>query len=141
METKDSLSSCSDSREKEIQQMQKKAQILKESSINSLKSNVREVREDFKEYTRMEAQSFRDLIQNLDFIEKCITERQLYDHKTKMKLYEKKLQMQECKDTLVQAFDANLVVKQSNDTESAKQPNELTNSLIYKENSGTTSGT
>ncbi|GKF50738.1 hypothetical protein Tco_0147205, partial [Tanacetum coccineum] len=36
METKDTLSSCSDSEEQEIQQLQKQAKILKENSLNKL---------------------------------------------------------------------------------------------------------
>nr|GEU77484.1 retrovirus-related Pol polyprotein from transposon TNT 1-94 [Tanacetum cinerariifolium] len=38
METKDTLSSCSDSKEKEIQQLQNHAKILKENSLNKLNS-------------------------------------------------------------------------------------------------------
>ncbi|GJZ88815.1 hypothetical protein Tco_0660597 [Tanacetum coccineum] len=70
----------------------------------------------------MEAQSFRDLIiQNPDSIKKCIVERKLHDQKTMMTLNERKLQMQECKVTVVQPFDANLVVTQSSWTASGTQ--------------------
>ncbi|GJV97318.1 hypothetical protein Tco_1548895 [Tanacetum coccineum] len=51
METKDTLSSCSDSDEQEIQQLQKQAKNLKEISINklnALKTN----------YQRLERQTF-----------------------------------------------------------------------------------
>ncbi|GJX28729.1 hypothetical protein Tco_0236808 [Tanacetum coccineum] len=67
----------------------------------------------------MEAQSFRDLIiQNMDSIKKCIAERKLHDQKTMMRLNERKLQMQECKVTIVQAFNDTLVVTKSSGTES-----------------------
>ncbi|GJZ21280.1 uncharacterized mitochondrial protein-like protein [Tanacetum coccineum] len=53
METKDTFS-CSDSEEKEIQQMRKQAQILKESSMNNFKAQEitiqRLTRKDFLEY-------------------------------------------------------------------------------------------
>nr|GEV87408.1 hypothetical protein [Tanacetum cinerariifolium] len=43
---------------------------------NRWKKDAREVREGFKQYTHMEAQSFKDLIrQHMDFIEQCIIER------------------------------------------------------------------
>ncbi|GJY49070.1 hypothetical protein Tco_0439026 [Tanacetum coccineum] len=90
----------------------------------------------------MEAQSFRDLIiQNMDSIEQCIPARTLHDRKTTIRLNERKLQLQDCKVTVVQAFDANLVVTESSGTESAKQPKELVNSSVYKESSRTVSGT
>ncbi|GJX34967.1 hypothetical protein Tco_0246524 [Tanacetum coccineum] len=70
----------------------------------------------------MKAQSFRDLIiLNIDSIKKCIAERKLHDQKTIMRLNERKLQMQECKVTMVQAFDATLVVTKSSGTESEKE--------------------
>ncbi|GJS62941.1 hypothetical protein Tco_0677505 [Tanacetum coccineum] len=162
METKDTLSSCSDLNEQEIQQLQKQEKILKENSLNKFNalktttqhlerqtftnsplfqhvfshlfhtdirtfkyelsqnmnnlekqlnneiphekdsksalslikvqfdkfihlemlkssnydSNAREARQDFKDYTPMEAQSFNDLIiQHMESIEKCIIER------------------------------------------------------------------
>ncbi|GJY89208.1 hypothetical protein Tco_0503836 [Tanacetum coccineum] len=110
--------------------------------VNSYNSDAREAREDFKQYTEMEAQSFRDLIiQNIDSIEKCFAERKLHDQKTMMRLNERKLQMQECKVTVVQAFDANLVVMENSGTESAKQPKEFVDNSVYKESSGTGSGT
>ncbi|GJX16185.1 hypothetical protein Tco_0217017 [Tanacetum coccineum] len=120
METKDSSSSCSDSGEKEIQQLQKQAQILKEDSINSFKA-------------------LKTTIQYS--IEKCIAERKLHDQKTIIRLNERKLQMQECKLTVVQAFDANLVATKSSGRESTKQPKEFVDSSVYKESSGTGSGT
>ncbi|GKA30454.1 hypothetical protein Tco_0716759 [Tanacetum coccineum] len=53
--------------------------------VNSYNSeyDASEAREDFKQYTQMEAQTFGDLIiQNMDSIEKCISERILHDLKT-----------------------------------------------------------
>ncbi|GJT46930.1 hypothetical protein Tco_0955645 [Tanacetum coccineum] len=49
------------------------SEILKSSNYDS---NAREARQDFKDYTQMEAQSFKDLIiHNMESIEQCIIER------------------------------------------------------------------
>nr|GEW49312.1 hypothetical protein [Tanacetum cinerariifolium] len=110
--------------------------------VNPHNSDVREAREDFKEYTGMEAQSFRDLIiQNLDSIDKCIAERKLHDQKTMMRLNERKLQMQECNIIVVQTCDANIVVTESSRRESTIRPKEFVDSSVYKDSSGTRSGT
>ncbi|GJZ15710.1 putative reverse transcriptase domain-containing protein [Tanacetum coccineum] len=64
----------------------------------------------FKDYTQMEAQSFRDLIiQHMDSIEQCIIERALHEqkiHKRLTRVNERKLQIQECKVQEVKAVDA-----------------------------------
>ncbi|GJT68451.1 hypothetical protein Tco_1019931 [Tanacetum coccineum] len=186
METKDTLSSCSDSEEQEIQQLQKHAKILKENSLNKLNalqttiqhlsssnysmyyefrdafhrlfkadertfksvlsrnmqhlerklnketlhekdsnSDLRvikvqfdqlihskvlessnynsydlETRRDFKHYTQMEPQTFKEaIIQNIDSIEQCIVERARHEqeiHNRLKRLNERKLQIQEC---------------------------------------------
>ncbi|GKA25357.1 hypothetical protein Tco_0711466 [Tanacetum coccineum] len=57
----------------------------------------------------------------MDSIKKCIAERSC------------RCKMQECKVTVVQAFDANLVVMERSGTESAKQLQEFVDSLVYKE--------
>ncbi|GJU67158.1 hypothetical protein Tco_1253417 [Tanacetum coccineum] len=196
METKDTLSSCSDSEEQEIQQLQKQAKILKENSLNKLNalqtttqhlsssnnlmyytfrdafhrlfeadertfrsvlsrnihnlerqlnketlhekdsnSDLRvikvqsdkfihskvlkpsnynsydlETRRDFKEYTHMEAQTFKEtIIQTMNSIEQYIVERARHEqelHNGLKRLNEKKLQIQECKVQKVKASDA-----------------------------------
>ncbi|GJX74567.1 hypothetical protein Tco_0313162 [Tanacetum coccineum] len=196
METKDTLSSCSDSEEQEIQQLQKQAKILKENSLNKLNalqtttqhlsssnnlmyytfrdafqrlfeadertfryvlsrniqnlerqlnketlhekdsnSDLRvikvqfdkfihskvlepsnynsydlETRRDFKEYTHMEAQTFKEtIIQNINSIEQCIVERANHEQELQnglKRLNERKLQIQECKVQEVKASDA-----------------------------------
>ncbi|GJS93894.1 hypothetical protein Tco_0800862 [Tanacetum coccineum] len=110
METKDILSSCLESKEQEIQRMQKQAKILKKSSMNKFNAlktttqrlerqtftnsllfqrvlktsnyeyEAREARENFKDDTQIEAQTFKEiLIQNMNSIEKCIVERALHE--------------------------------------------------------------
>ncbi|GKE27009.1 hypothetical protein Tco_1442393 [Tanacetum coccineum] len=68
------------------------------------------VRENFKQYTRMEFQSFKDLIiQHMDSIDKCIVERAHHDQEIQNRLKRlngKKLQIQECKVQEVKALDA-----------------------------------
>ncbi|GJZ69283.1 hypothetical protein Tco_0632833 [Tanacetum coccineum] len=196
METKDTLSSCSDLDEQEIQQLQKQAKILKENSMNKLNalktttqhlsssnssmyyefreafhrlfnadvgtfkdvlsrnmqnlekqlnketlhekdsnyglsmikvqfdnfihsrvlelsnSNLHalEITQDFKAYTNMEAQTFKEtMIQNIDSIEQCIVERACHEqelHNRLKRLNERKLQIQECMVQKVKASDA-----------------------------------
>ncbi|GJZ92522.1 hypothetical protein Tco_0664587 [Tanacetum coccineum] len=196
METKDTLSSCSDLDEQEIQQLKKQAKILKENSLNKLNalhtttqhlsssnnlmyytfrdafhrlfeadkrtfrsvlsrniqnlesqlnketlhekdsnSDLRvikvqfdkfihskvlepsnynsydlETRRDFKEYTHMEAQTFKEtIIQNMNSIEQCIVERANHEQELQnglKRLNERKLQIQECKVQEVKASDA-----------------------------------
>ncbi|GKD82673.1 hypothetical protein Tco_1349512 [Tanacetum coccineum] len=141
METKDTLSSCLDLDEQEIQQLQKQAKILKENSLNKLNalkttiqhlsssnssmqinketlhekdstsglrmikvqfdnfihsrvlvlsnSNLHalEITQDFKAYTNMEAQTFKEtIIQNMDFIEQCIVERARHEQELQKRL-------------------------------------------------------
>ncbi|GJR88896.1 hypothetical protein Tco_0212907 [Tanacetum coccineum] len=198
METKDTLSSCSDLDEQEIQQLQKQAKILKENSLNKFNalktttqclerqtftncllfqcifshlfhtdvrtlkyelsqnmnnsekqlnneilhekdfksaltvmkvqfdkfihlemlkssnydSNAQEARQDFKDYTQMEAQSFKDLIiQHMESFEQCIVERARHEQEIQNKLKslnKRKLQIQECMVQKVKATDARL---------------------------------
>ncbi|GJQ90542.1 hypothetical protein Tco_0001681 [Tanacetum coccineum] len=112
METTDTLSSCLDLDEQEIQQLQKQAKILKENSLNKLnalqtttqhlsssnnlmyytfryafhrlfEADERTFRRDFQEYTHMEAQTFKEtIIQNINSIEQCIVERE--NHKQEL---------------------------------------------------------
>ncbi|GJQ88866.1 hypothetical protein Tco_0000005 [Tanacetum coccineum] len=107
METKDTISSCSESEEQQMQQMQKQAKkVLKTSNYYQ---DAREAREDFKQYTHMETQSFKDLIiQNMESIEKCIVEKELHEQEIQKRLNDRKLQIQECKVQQVKAADATL---------------------------------
>ncbi|GJS71463.1 hypothetical protein Tco_0704304 [Tanacetum coccineum] len=148
---KDTLSSCSDLDEQEIQQLHKQAKILKKNSLNTsnaLKTTTQrlerqtftycslfqqafarlfhidsalsvikvlfdkfihsevlepsnynsydlETRRDFKEYTHMEAQTFKEtIIQNMNSIEQCIVERARHEqeiHNRLKRLNERKL--------------------------------------------------
>nr|GEV29790.1 hypothetical protein [Tanacetum cinerariifolium] len=61
-------------------------------------SNALEARKDFKDYTQMEAQSFKDLIiQHMESIEQCIVERSRHEHELQNRLSERKLKILECK--------------------------------------------
>ncbi|GJX84677.1 hypothetical protein Tco_0335451 [Tanacetum coccineum] len=141
METKDTLSLCLDLDEQEIQQLQKQANILKENSLNKLnalkttiqhlsssnslmyytfkdafhrlfEADKRTFRRDFKEYTHMEAQTFKEtIIQNINSIEQCIIERAKHEQELQnglKRLNERKLQIQECKVQKVKASNASL---------------------------------
>ncbi|GKA22895.1 hypothetical protein Tco_0708857 [Tanacetum coccineum] len=58
--------------------------MLKSSNYDS---NAREARQDFKDYTPMEAQSFNDLIiQHMESIEKCIIERARHEQELQNRL-------------------------------------------------------
>ncbi|GJQ92876.1 hypothetical protein Tco_0004015 [Tanacetum coccineum] len=70
-------------------------------------SSDREVRENFRDYTKMTAQTFKEtIIQNMNFIEQCIIERASHEQELKMtlkKLSERQLQIQQCKVQEVQS--------------------------------------
>ncbi|GKB84063.1 hypothetical protein Tco_0956335 [Tanacetum coccineum] len=166
---KDTLSSCSDLDEQEIQQLQLQAMNLKEISMNkfiALKTTTQrlkrktftnfplfqrafsylfhtddsksdpsvikvqfhkfihskvlepsnynsydlETRQDFKDYTNMEAQTFKEtIIQNIDSIEQCIIEKACHEQEIQnrlKRLNERKLQILDCKVQKVKAMDA-----------------------------------
>ncbi|GJT32973.1 hypothetical protein Tco_0923392 [Tanacetum coccineum] len=67
-------------------------------------------RRDFKEYTHMEAQTFKEtIIKNMNSIEQCIVERANHEQELQnglKRLNERKLQIQECKVQKVKASDA-----------------------------------
>ncbi|GJU21246.1 hypothetical protein Tco_1154588, partial [Tanacetum coccineum] len=75
-------------------------------------SNAREARQDFKDYTQMEAKSFKDMIiQHMESIEQCIVERAHHEQEIQnrlKRLNERKLQIQECMVQKVKASDASL---------------------------------
>ncbi|GJW85005.1 hypothetical protein Tco_0158150 [Tanacetum coccineum] len=70
-------------------------------------SSDREVRENFRDYTKMTAQTFKEtIIQNMNSIEQCIIERASHKQDLKMtlkKLSERQLQIQKCKVQEVQS--------------------------------------
>ncbi|GJY49365.1 hypothetical protein Tco_0439321 [Tanacetum coccineum] len=70
-------------------------------------SSDREVRENFRDYTKMTAQTFKEtIIQNMNSIEQCIVERASHEQELKMtlkKLSERQLQIQQCKVQEVQS--------------------------------------
>ncbi|GJU59322.1 hypothetical protein Tco_1237088 [Tanacetum coccineum] len=70
-------------------------------------SSDREVRENFRDYTKMTAQTFKEtIIQNMNSIEQCIIERASHEQELKMtlkKLSERQLQIQQCKVQEVQS--------------------------------------
>ncbi|GKA49988.1 hypothetical protein Tco_0743061 [Tanacetum coccineum] len=70
-------------------------------------SSDREVRENFRDYTTMTAETFKEtIIQNMNSIEQCIIERSSHEQELKMtlkKLSERQLQIQQCKVQEVQS--------------------------------------
>ncbi|GKA42616.1 hypothetical protein Tco_0735276 [Tanacetum coccineum] len=70
-------------------------------------SSDREVIENFRDYTKMTAQTFKEtIIQNMNSIEQCIIERASHEQELKMtlkKLSERQLQIQQCKVQEVQS--------------------------------------
>ncbi|GJY38091.1 hypothetical protein Tco_0424455 [Tanacetum coccineum] len=78
--------------------------------LSNSNSQALEITQDFKAYTNMEAQTFKEtIIQNIDFIEQCIVERARHEqeiHNRLKRLNERKLQIQECMVQKVKASDA-----------------------------------
>ncbi|GKD55983.1 hypothetical protein Tco_1289370 [Tanacetum coccineum] len=198
METKDTLSSCSDLDEQEIQQLQKQAKILKENSLNKLNalqttiqhlsssnysmqlneetlhekdsnSDLRvikvqfdqfihskvlepfnynsyglETRKDFKHYTQMEPQTFKEaIIQNIDSIEQCIVERSRHEQEIQnrlKRLNERMFQIQECMVQKVKASDASSGEKDCSRIVSDKENDQGLENYQGLENQSNTSG-
>ncbi|GKC78988.1 hypothetical protein Tco_1129762, partial [Tanacetum coccineum] len=107
------------------------SKVLEPSNYNSYDL---ETRRDFKHYTQMEPQTFKEaIIQNIDSIEQCIVERARHEQEIQnrlKRLNERKLQIQEC---MVQKNDQGLE-NQSNTSgyESSRSRNECND----KSNSG-----
>ncbi|GJU67586.1 hypothetical protein Tco_1253845 [Tanacetum coccineum] len=128
METKDTLSSCSDSEEQEIQQLQKQAKNLNENSLN--KMNALQVttqhlsssnnlmyytfRDAFHRLFEADERTFRSVLsRNIQNLERQLNKETLhekdsdYDLRNGLKrLNERKLHIQECKVQKVKASDA-----------------------------------
>ncbi|GJY60104.1 reverse transcriptase domain-containing protein [Tanacetum coccineum] len=94
METKDTLSSCSDSEEQEIQQLQKQAMILKENSLNklnALKTTIQhlsssnslmyyEFREAFYRLFNADVGTFKDVLsRNIQNLERKLNKETLHE--------------------------------------------------------------
>ncbi|GJW44327.1 hypothetical protein Tco_0073126 [Tanacetum coccineum] len=83
------------------------SRVLKLSNYNS---HALEITQDFKAYTNMEAQTFKEtIIQNMNSIEQCIVERARHEQELQnrlKRLNERKLQIQECKIQEVKASNA-----------------------------------
>ncbi|GJV22481.1 hypothetical protein Tco_1371501 [Tanacetum coccineum] len=83
------------------------SKVLEPSNYNSYDL---ETRRDFKHYTQMEPQTFKEaIIQNIDSIEQCIVERARHEQEIQnrlKRLNERKLQIQECMVQKVKASDA-----------------------------------
>nr|GEW23506.1 hypothetical protein [Tanacetum cinerariifolium] len=66
-----------------------------------------ETRRDFKEYTQMKAQTFKEtIIQHMNSIRKCIVERENHEQVLQKRLNETELQIQGCTFEEVKALDA-----------------------------------
>ncbi|GJU21725.1 ribonuclease H-like domain-containing protein [Tanacetum coccineum] len=84
------------------------SELLKPLDIYSRSfSSDREVRENFRDYTKMTAQTFKEtIIQNMNSIEQCINRKASHEQELKMtlkKLSERQLQIQQCKVQEVQS--------------------------------------
>nr|GEU46817.1 hypothetical protein [Tanacetum cinerariifolium] len=107
METKDTLSSCSNLEEQQMQQIQDKA---KKSCMY------------FLEYTQLEIPEFHDtLIQHLESIKKSIDKRVLHKREYESRVNERQMQTTEEKVDSSTALDASLVDTESSGTESKEQ--------------------
>nr|GEY26130.1 hypothetical protein [Tanacetum cinerariifolium] len=80
------------------------SKLLEPSNYNSYDL---ETRQDFKEYTQMEAQTFKEtIIQHMNSIEQCIVERENLEQVLQKRLNERKLQIQGCTFQEVKALYA-----------------------------------
>ncbi|GKE28366.1 hypothetical protein Tco_1443750 [Tanacetum coccineum] len=83
---------------------------LRVLELSNSNSYALELTHDFKAYTNMEAQTFKEtIIHNLDSIEQCIFERARHEQELQNRLKRlngKKLQIQECKIQEVKALNA-----------------------------------
>ncbi|GJU60356.1 hypothetical protein Tco_1238122 [Tanacetum coccineum] len=130
METKDTVSSCSVSKDQEIKRLQEKVRLSKGSSMSGLKalqSHFTSLSDDLKDfvhlqkYTPLEPQSVKDMIiDDIDFIEKYMIETILHQQQIHQLLNEKKMpQTQEVQINTIQELNVDLVVME--DTCSRKE--------------------
>nr|GEV87047.1 hypothetical protein [Tanacetum cinerariifolium] len=84
--------------------------LIKSSSLDDTYS-----RKDFKAYTGMEPQAFKErILANFDFIQKYMVESILHNKEIEQRMNAKKLQIQECKVQKVKASDASSGDKDNN---------------------------
>ncbi|GJU20999.1 hypothetical protein Tco_1154341 [Tanacetum coccineum] len=150
METKDTLSSCSDSKEQQMQQIQNKAkkscmqldneEFQKIGSIAAFKvletqfqmfiksriylddEYVVMTSNYFLQYTQLEIREFRDtLIQHMESVKKSIDKRALLKREYDSWVNERQMQTTKEKVDTSKALDASLVDTESNGTESKEQ--------------------
>ncbi|GJY67901.1 hypothetical protein Tco_0470883 [Tanacetum coccineum] len=106
METKDTLSSCSNSEEQQMQQIQDKA---KESCM-------------FLQYTQLVIPKFRDtLIYHMESVKKSIDKRAQHKREYDIRVNDRQMQTIEEKVDTSNALDASLVDIESSGTESKEQ--------------------
>nr|GEX51510.1 hypothetical protein [Tanacetum cinerariifolium] len=133
METKDTLSSCSDSKEQEIQQLQKHAKILKEKSLNklnALQTTIQHLsssnylmyfrfRDAFHRHFKADERTFKsELSRNMQNLESQFNKETLHEKDSSSdllviknglkRLNERKLQIQKYKVQEIKASDVSL---------------------------------
>ncbi|GJW14766.1 hypothetical protein Tco_0018899 [Tanacetum coccineum] len=136
METKDTLSLCSNLEEQQMQQIQDKAKkelhctmFLNVDQLEKQldKDEFEEIRsmvafKYFLEYTQLEVQQFCDtLIQQIEFVKESIDKRALHKKECDSRVNERHMQTKEGKVDTSKALDASLVDTESRGTESEKQ--------------------
>ncbi|GJY94583.1 hypothetical protein Tco_0510944 [Tanacetum coccineum] len=125
METKDTLSSCSNSEEQQMQQIQDKA---KESCTMLLNMDQLEKQLDKEEFQEIGSMAsfkileFRDtLMQHMEFVNKSIDERILHKREYDTRVNERQMQTTEGKVDTCKALDASLVDIESSGASSREQ--------------------
>ncbi|GKC22992.1 hypothetical protein Tco_1025142 [Tanacetum coccineum] len=114
MEMKDTLSSCSDSEEQELQQMQNNAKNMKQyefgclcsEEFNSFKSTLFHNMDNLEKLLNKELLHEKDSKSAISSIKKCVVERALHEKEILKRFNDKKLLIQECKVQKVKALDA-----------------------------------
>ncbi|GKE80609.1 hypothetical protein Tco_1550609 [Tanacetum coccineum] len=130
METKDTLSSCSNSEEQQMQLIRDESKESCMVSFQQLHSHLKSrfylddeyvdmTRNKFLQYTRLDIPEFRDtLIQNMDYVKKSIGERAQHKREYESRVNERQIQTTEEKTDTSNALDASSVIIESNGTES-----------------------
>nr|GEV08558.1 hypothetical protein [Tanacetum cinerariifolium] len=109
---------------------------LKMLKSSNYDSDAQEARHDFKDYTQIKAQSFKDLIiQRMKSINQCIVERERHEKEIQnrlKRLNDRKLQIQECMVQKVKASDASLGEKYCSRIVSDKQHESINNTCVVE---------
>ncbi|GJT05896.1 hypothetical protein Tco_0840358 [Tanacetum coccineum] len=125
METKDTLSSCLDLDEQEIQQLQKQANILKENSLNKLNA-LKTTIQHLSSSNSLMYYTFKDAFHRLFEADKRT-------FRMVEKVNERKLQIQECKVQKVKASNAS-----SGDNDCSRIVSDKENDQVEKADSNVT---